>query len=85
MDSIANLINKRQVEKISSERGELLKFFRERVRDRKGKMYGYPFLAVKLSHLSVQDLVYLKSVCMDAENRGRSFGKVFWGSIKVQA
>lgn len=84
MQSLSENLARRSVDKISSERGELLKFFRERVRDPEGKMYGYPFLGVKLAHLSIQDLVFLKSVCVDAENRGGSFGKCFWGSLKIK-
>lgn len=84
MESIQNLIKKRKVEKIISQRGELLKFFRERVRDRKGKMYSYAFIGMKVSHLSVPDLCFLKSVCVDAENRGQAFGKVWFGSLKIR-
>lgn len=41
-------------------------------------------LAVKIAHLSVQDLYYMRSVCEDAARRGQSFSKVFWGQLKVR-
>ena len=42
-------------------------------------------LRVKLSPIKdVRDLQFLKSKCLDAENRGYSFGKCFWGSIKLK-
>lgn len=84
MDSIANLINKRRLEKAVSERGELLKFFRDKLVDKKGKPYSYGRLAGAVSFLSVSDLYFLRSICIDGENRGQPFGKIFWGSIKYK-
>lgn len=82
MKSLQELINKRKTEKIPSERGELLKFFRDRLRDKKGKQYSYSYLGMKTAHLEIPDLYYLRSICIDSENRGVPFGKVFWGSLK---
>lgn len=82
--SFAEISDKRNVEKIVSQRGELLKLFRERVRDKDGKMYSYAFIGMKVAHLNIPDLCYLKSVCVDAENRGGSFGKVWFGSLKIR-
>ena len=36
------------------------------------------FYAVKMAHLSVQDLYYLLSLCKQSDN----FGKCWWGSLK---
>jgi hypothetical protein len=70
----------------NSERGDLIKFFTDKVNaDRDGKKYRklpISAIAVKLSHLSLADLYYLKSDCTDAERRGKPFAAVFWWSIK---
>ena len=84
MKSLAEHITRIKTEKRESERGELLTFFRERARDKKGKRYSYAFIGMKVAHLSIPDLLYLKSRCVDAENRGIGFGKVFFGSLKVK-
>lgn len=69
-----------------TERGELMRYFMEklntgRVRD------GLPALTMgrmgrMLVAIPTQDLYYLKSVCDDAESRGKSFSKKFWWEIK---
>lgn len=61
-----------------TERGELLKYFSQKI----GKPIG--FVAMKLTGFKLPDLYYLKSTCDDAERRGTPWGKVFYGSIKIQ-
>lgn len=41
-------------------------------------------VAMKTSHIPTKDLYYLLSICKDGKNRNGSFGKVFFGSIKVK-
>lgn len=67
-----------------NERDELFNFFYPKLASTWGKspQLTKGYLAMKISHLSVQDLYYLKSVCLDAERRGVPFSKVFWGSLK---
>lgn len=67
-----------------TERGELLRFFVDNIKNKKGKSYGFPFLAMKLSHLNTQDLYYFVSTCKDRLTRqGQdTMQKYFWWSIK---
>lgn len=71
-----------------TERGELLEFFTDKLnltRDGKAfKKLKISRVAMLVSHLSVQDLYYLKSTCEDAQRRGNSFSKHFWWAIKPQ-
>lgn len=77
-----------EVKKWRSQRAELIGFFHEKLQ----KQYKYhtkkelklSTLAFRLSHLKVVDLYYMKSACLDAERRGGSFSKCFWGSLKVK-
>jgi hypothetical protein len=39
-------------------------------------------VALKVSHISENDLIYFLSVCKDYKNRNGSFSKCFFGSIK---
>lgn len=41
-------------------------------------------LNFRLSHIPTKDLYYLKSICLDSKNRGQSFSKCLFGSIKVK-
>lgn len=63
-----------------SERAEIVGYFHERIMDRKGKPYSPAFIAMKLAHLTIRDLYYLKSVC----NQAKNFQKIFWWSITVK-
>lgn len=67
-----------------NERDELFDYFYTKLAPQwKGKSkLSKKLLAIKISHLSVQDLYYMKSTCNDAERRGTPFSKVFWGSLK---
>lgn len=62
-----------------SERAELIRFFVDNLRNKDGKPFPARLIAVKLGHLKeLKDLYYLKSICLQSSN----FGKTFWGSIK---
>jgi hypothetical protein len=68
MEQLAPLLTKRRpTRKQTSERGELLQFFTDKINaDRKGTKYKplpVAAIAVKLAHLKLADLYYLKSVC----------------------
>lgn len=67
-----------------TERGELLRFFVDNIKNKNGKSYKFPFIAMKLSHLSINDLYYFVSACKDRLNReGQvTMQKYFWWSIK---
>ena len=39
-------------------------------------------LSIKVRHLTLKDLYYLKSLCESEERRGSNYAKVFWGSLK---
>jgi hypothetical protein len=89
MEKISNLFGERKSlpkKKRRSERSDLIEYFYLNANaDRDGKKYKklpVTYYAWKLSHLKVPDLDYLKSVCEDAERRGGSWSKVFWGSLK---
>lgn len=62
----------------ATERGELLKFFSEKM------SRSIPFMAKRLAHLDIPDLYYLQSVCISYEREGKEFGKAFNGSLKVR-
>lgn len=40
------------------------------------------FVGMRLNHLKLPDLYFLKSLCEDIERRGGSYSACFWGSIK---
>jgi hypothetical protein len=91
MEAIRNLFGERvkpQKPKKITERGELLEYFHREARyDWDAKKYGeltIKRIAVKLSHLKVNDLYYLKSICEDARRRRGEWAKCFWGSLKVK-
>lgn len=85
MKSLFDLIKGRENTKVLSERAELIKFFHERLRNKKGKPFTAKLIAIKLGDIKdVRDLQFLKSKCLDAENRGYPFSKCFWGSIKLK-
>ena len=67
-----------------TERGELLRFFVENIKNKKGKPYTFPFMAMKLSHLELQDLYFFVSACKDRLNRNgqATMSKYFWWSLK---
>lgn len=96
--SIGDLMAKRLPQKKgrATERGELLKYFNERITNKKGKRFGIPFIAMKCQGMSVQDLYHLKSVCDQESKRtftdektGKAvqitFGMVFWQELRPKA
>lgn len=85
MKSLFDLIKGREQVKTLNERAEMIRYFQDKLRDKKGKPFTARFIAVKLGDIKdVRDLQFLKSKCLDAENRGYSFGKCFWWSIKAK-
>lgn len=51
---------------------------------KKKRLYTIKTFAVKMSPHSVEELYYLKSTCNDARNRGKSYIKCLFGSIKIK-
>lgn len=84
MENISSLL-KIPPKRNLTERGELLRFFNERVKNIKGKPYGFPMMGKKLAHLTLQDLYYFQSVYKDIENRKGEIAaqKFFWWSLKA--
>lgn len=85
--SLADLMKGRELpkkQKHRTERGDLLTYFHQRIKNKQGKEYRMAFIASKLAHLELQDLYFLKSTCEDAQRRGKPFGAIFWWSIKVK-
>lgn len=70
--------------RILDERASLLSYFHSRARDRQDKEYPIAYIGMRLSHLKLEDLYFLKSTCAQEIARGVPFGKVFWGSIRVK-
>lgn len=70
-----------------NERDEYLDYFFARLaplwKSRDGKPLTKRYVAIRISHLKrIQDLHYLKNICLDGEQRGKAFSFVFWGSLK---
>ena len=67
----------------SSERAELIGEFTDLLnRERSGTKYkklSYSFIGIKLAHVSISDLYFLLKRCKESS----SFGKVFFGSLKI--
>lgn len=56
-------------------------------KERDGKKYkkvSFIMIRNKVSHLDDKDLAYFLSICKDAKTRGKSFGFVFFGALKVR-
>jgi hypothetical protein len=71
--------------KCLNERQELLKFFCDNLRNKKGKPFSPKMIAIKLSHLDLCDLRYMISVFKDIQNRrgNESAQKWFFWSLQV--
>lgn len=71
-----------------SERRAILGEFTEHINgERGGKKYpklAPRYIAIKVAHIPTKDLYYLMSICKDGKNRNGSFGKVFFGALKVK-
>ena len=87
---IASILNSKRIEKIGarkerrvSERAELIAYFAEKLNARQKELgkkpYPFSFVGMKLAHLSVFDLYYLKRITEDSKN----WHKTFWGSLKT--
>jgi len=85
MNPISDII-KIPERKKTSERSELISFFVDTLRNKQNKKFPAKMIAIKLSHLSLQDLYYMISVFKDAHNRkGLEYAsKWFWFSIKCK-
>lgn len=72
----------------NTERGDLLVYFVQKINaERDGKKYKkvkIPYVAGKLTGFELRDLYYIKSICDDAHNRGYSWSKCFFGSLKIK-
>jgi hypothetical protein len=89
--NIQELLLRREIEmknakKSTSERGELISFFVEILRDKDGKQFPARRIAVALAHLKLSDLYYMKSSFKEVEGRLGFVGasKWFWWSLKVK-
>jgi hypothetical protein len=68
-----------------TERGELLRYFQDKINPARRATGRKPLpiaaIAVKVSHLSIQDLYFLKSTCDRAQQRGYPWSAIFWKEI----
>ena len=92
MQSISDLFTQRpvviEIRKRRTERGDLLEYFRDKINfERVGTKY--PPSTIKtlagrfLWHIKdIHTLYFIKSLCDQEEKRGKSWSKVFFGSIK---
>jgi len=90
MKPLSSLLKPRQRPKTGprSERAELVGYFTDSVnKEREGTKWPQVsprYIAVKLAHLSVFDLHYLKKTLEDYTARGNSFSRGFFGSLKIK-
>lgn len=72
------------MEKKRSERADLISFFVDNLRNKDNKPFKPRMIAIKLSHLTLQDIRYMISVYKDAQNRkGNDYAqRWFWFSLK---
>ena len=85
MIQISNIIKLPKEVKKCSERAELIKFFVDTLRNKNNKPFSARMIAIKLSHLKVNDLYNFISQCKDVRNRRGeiAMNKFFWFSLKV--
>jgi len=74
------LDNYKPKSKANSERAALIEQFVEELR--KEQPIEARFVAVKLAHVSTQDLYRFLSTCKDYKARNQSFRKCFFGALK---
>lgn len=69
-----------------NERAGLVKYFHDRARNRFGEKFETSYIAVMLSHLSLQDLYAFKSMLDDRERTVPNFNwnKTFFGMLKFK-
>ena len=81
MEHIKSHIKRKLADERKSERGELLKYFCERINPQRASD-GYPKITIArmgktLEKIPTKDLYYLKRVCDDSKN----FSKKFWWEV----
>lgn len=85
MQHIGKSLEEKKAAEKKTERGELMRYFLERINPGRAKDGLAPMTMGRMGRLLVaiptRDLYYLKSVCDDAANRGGSFSKKFWWEI----
>ena len=73
--------------KATSERASVVEQFVDEINKERFKTKYKPvtgkMIAMKTSHVSMNDLYYFLSTCKDYQNRSGSFSKCFFGSLKV--
>ena len=90
MQSLFDIIKEKQQIKqgATSERASVIQQFTEEInQEREGTKYKLltgKVIAIKLSHLKLQDLYTFLSLCRDYKNRQKSFSKYFFGALKVK-
>lgn len=60
---------------------------RDKVLNWRGKPFAQvspTYMAMVLAPFTLRDLYYIKSCAEDYENRGKPWGKYFWGVIKTE-
>ena len=86
MEKIGNILKLPKKKQAPSERAELIGYITDTLNsERRGGKYpklSYRRIGVKLAHLTVPDLYYIKSMFNDCQNRGYPCGKFFWGALK---
>jgi hypothetical protein len=88
MEAIGLFLNIPVQKKVLNERQELIQRIQCAINvERMGTKYP-PItgraVAMKVSHIKTKDLYFLDSICRDARNRGKKYGFVFFGSLKVK-
>lgn len=88
MEAIGLFLNIPVQKKVLNERQELIQRIQcainvERVGTKYKPVTGRA-VAMKVAHIPTTDLYYLDSICRDAKNRGKKYGFVFFGSLKVK-
>lgn len=73
-------------QKSRSERSDLIGYFHSKLLNKEGQPFKAQYLAIRLAHLTLEDLYYLKSVSEDILNRKdlTAMSKHFWWSIKYK-
>ena len=88
MQSLFDIIKDKQQIKngANSERAGVIQQFVEELNSErigtKYKLLTGKVIAIKLSHLKLQDLYTFLSLCRDYKNRQKSFSKYFFGALK---
>lgn len=85
MEKISSLLEVKEVKsKTNSERAEVIRYFVENLRNKKGKPFSARMIAIKLSHIPTQDLYFMKSCFADRLHRQgiETAQKHFWWSIR---